>query len=67
MGTNKELSALIARVDKIHEKMEAHLEDAGNVRTNIEWIKKWTWIGISTSFTTLISLVVAILMYLLKR
>lgn len=59
---NKQLDVLMARVDHLSSKMEEHLEDAGNVRTNIEWLKKWTYVSIGATVTTLGTLVVNLLM-----
>ena len=67
MPTNKDLIALTKKVDEIYTKMEAHLEDAGNVRTNIEWLKRWMWVCITASLTTVGTITTALVVYLLNK
>lgn len=59
---NKQIDVLMARVDHLASKMEEHLEDAGNVRTNIEWLKKWTYVSIGATVTTFGTLVANLLL-----
>lgn len=58
---NKDVSILLKRIDDLHERLEGHLEEASGVKTNIDWLIRWTWVSIGTSLTTLGTLIVYLL------
>ena len=58
---NSELKSLIKKVDIMYDRLEAHLIEGTGVHTNIEWLKRYTWVTLGTSLTTLGTLVVYLL------
>lgn len=52
---------------ELRKKLEEHLEESGEIRADLKWLKKafWTLAGAGVTFN--VSLVIAIIAFLLKK
>ncbi len=58
---------LEVRMTRLEQIVETHLEQSGNIRTDLAWLKKSFWALSGAVMTFTITLVVGLLLYLLKR
>ena len=58
------LSALEATVSSLYKQTEAHLIDGGNVRTDIDWLKKAFWALFGSFLTAFGSMAVYIVTHI---
>lgn len=57
---------LEARMTRLEQIVENHLEQSGNIRTDLAWLKKSFWALAGAGVTFNVTLVVGLLLYLLK-
>lgn len=55
------------RMTRLEVIVEKHMEESGNIRTDLAWLKKAMFALIGGGLTFNITLAVAFIMYLIKR
>lgn len=50
----------------IREKLETHLEESGQIRADLAWLKKSFWVLAGAGVTFNVTLAVGLVLYLLK-
>lgn len=56
-----------ARLDRLEEIVEKHLEQSGGIQADLAWLKKAMWVVAGGGVTFNVSLAVALIMYLLHK
>lgn len=52
---------------ELRAKLEKHLEESGEIRNDLVWIKKAFWTLAAAGITFNVSFIVGILLYVIKR
>lgn len=52
---------------ELRDKLEKHLEESGEIRNDLQWLKKAFWTLAGTGLTFNVTLVVGIILFLLKH
>lgn len=58
---------LEARMTRLEQIVETHLEQSGGIQADLAWLKKAVWILAGGGMTFNVSLAVGLLLYLIKR
>lgn len=52
---------------ELREKLEKHLEESGEIRTDLKWLKKAFWVLAGAGVTFNVSLAIGLVTYLLHK
>ncbi len=52
---------------ELRAKLEIHLEESGQIRADLAWLKKSFWVLAGAGVTFNVTLVAGLILYLLKR
>lgn len=58
---------LEARMTRLEQIVETHLEQSGNIRTDLAWLKKSFWALAGAGITFNVTLAVGLVLYLVKK
>ncbi len=58
---------LEARMTKLEDIVATHLEQSGNIRTDLAWLKKSFWTLAGAGITFNVTLAVGLILYLVKK